>query len=48
MVVIESIWITTLFVASLIPLVGTLWVLRVAIDWWLEVDYVKAVRRWMK
>ena len=28
-------------------LVGCLWVLRVAIDWWLDVDYVEVIKKWM-
>lgn len=28
--------------------IGSLWVLRVAIDWWLDVDYVTVLKRWIK
>lgn len=29
----------------LITVIGSLWVLRVAVDWWLEIDYVKETKR---
>lgn len=28
--------------------IGSLWVLRVAINWWLDVDYVEVLKRWTK
>ena len=28
-------------------IIGELWVLSVAIDWWLDVDYVKKVEQWI-
>ena len=30
-----------------IVIIGELWVLRVAIEWWLDVDYVKKVEQWI-
>ena len=27
--------------------IGFLWVLRVAIDWWLDVDYVEKAKEWI-
>lgn len=31
----------------LIVIVGELWVLRVALDWWLSFDYVKEFYKWL-
>lgn len=31
-----------------IVIVGLLWVLRVAIDWWLDIDYVVKIKEWIK
>lgn len=43
---------TTLFlillIAFLVVLIGGLWVLRVAIFWWLEIDYVESIKRRLK
>ena len=48
MVVIRSlawiIWVTILQIVE----VGCLWVLRVMIDWWLDIDYVKKAEEWIK
>lgn len=30
-----------------IVIIGELWVLRVAIEWWLDVDYVKRIEQWI-
>ena len=29
-------------------IIGELWVLRVAIEWWLDVDYVKRIEEWIR
>lgn len=29
-------------------IIGELWVLRVAIDWWLDIDYVKRIEEWIR
>lgn len=34
-------------IALLIVIAGELWVLRVALDWWLNIDYVKEIRKWL-
>ena len=31
-----------------IVIIGELWVLRVAIDWWLDIDYVKRIEEWIR
>lgn len=31
-----------------IAIVLMLWVLRVAIDWWLDIDYVEKINEWLK
>lgn len=31
-----------------IVIVGLLWVLRIAIDWWLDIDYVEKIKKWIK
>lgn len=40
--------ITILFICLSMVIVGGLWVLRVAIRWWLDVDYVEELKRWAK
>lgn len=37
-----------LLIAYLIVVIGGLWVLRVAIDWWLDIDYVKKLKTWVE
>lgn len=44
MAIVRFIWICILIAVSLIILVGCLWLLRVAIDWWLDIDYVKKIK----
>lgn len=29
-------------------IIGELWVLRVAIEWWLDIDYVRKIEEWLK
>lgn len=41
---IKALCIILLVTCILIAIIGSLWVLRVAIDWWLDVDYVKAIK----
>ena len=43
----SAVWITIFLVLSLTILVGVLWVLRVAVDWWLDIDYVKKIKEWI-
>lgn len=43
----SAVWITIFLVISLVVLVGFLWVLRVALDWWLDIDYVKKIKEWI-
>lgn len=31
-----------------IVIIGELWVLRVAIEWWLDIDYVRKIEEWLK
>lgn len=31
-----------------IVIIGLFWVLRVAIDWWLDIDYVVKIKEWIK
>lgn len=47
MAVVRFIWICILIAVSLIILVGCLWLLRVAIDWWLDLDYVKKIKEFI-
>lgn len=44
----NALLITILIFSLLIVDVGCLWVLRVAIDWWLDIDYVERIKQWMK
>ena len=46
--VIEIIWFLIFVVLSLFILVGCLWLLRVITEWWLNIDYVKEIREWLK
>lgn len=48
MIVIRFIWILIFIVLSLFILVGCLWLLRVITEWWLDIDYVKKIKEWMK
>ena len=49
MIVVRFLWYTLciifLFACMLIVIVGTLWVLRVSVYWWLEVDYVEKIKQ---
>lgn len=47
MTIISSIWICIFVVISLLVLTGCLWLLRVALDWWLDIDYVKKIKEWI-
>ena len=47
MTAISSIWVCIFIVLSLFILVGCLWLLRVALDWWLDIDYVKKIKEWV-
>lgn len=40
----KTLCVLVLLTCILIALVGSLWVLRVVVDWWLDVDYVKAIK----
>lgn len=44
----DTLMVLILFTAIEIALVGSLWVLRVVIDWWLDVDYVEVLKKWAK
>ena len=46
MIVIRIIWLAIFAVLSLAILAGCLWLLRVAIDWWLDIDYIKKIKEW--
>ena len=52
MQIVRFLWYTLLcillFCILLIVIVGTLWVLRVAVFWWFDVDYVEEVKKWHK
>lgn len=37
-----------LLTCLLIVVAGSLWVLRVVVNWWLDVDYVEEFRKWIK
>lgn len=45
--IVKSIWCLIIFTALEIVFVGELWVLRVAIDWWLNIDYVEEIKKWL-
>lgn len=51
MALIKLLWdmllIVLLLTSLLLVCIGSLWVLRVAIDWWLNVDYVEVIKRWI-
>ena len=36
-----------LFVGILVAIVGGLWILRMVIDWWLDIDYVEKIKEWI-
>lgn len=50
--VIKFLWdmmlIILLLTCNMIVIVGSLWVLRVAIDWWLNIDYVEWIKKWLE
>jgi hypothetical protein len=48
MTAISAVWITIFLVLSLFILVSVLWLLRVALDWWLDIDYVKKIEDWIR
>ncbi len=48
MEIIRFIWILIFIVLSLIILAGCLWLLRVALEWWLNIDYVKSIKEWIR
>ena len=45
--VISFVWWLIFLVLSLTILVGCLWILRVMIDWWLDIDYVRKMKEWL-
>jgi hypothetical protein len=47
MIILKAIWLLIFTVLSLMILFGCLWLLRVAIEWWLDVDYVKKIKEWI-
>ena len=47
MTIISSTWVCIFTVVSLIVLAGCMWLLRVALDWWLDIDYVKKLKEWV-
>lgn len=48
MIIIRILWIMILAVISMAVLAGALWVLRVAVDWWLDIDYVKKIKEFIE
>ena len=40
------VWVILLTIMQIIE-VGCLWLLRVVIDWWLDIDYVKKIKEWI-
>lgn len=48
MIVIEIIWYLIFTVLSLFILAACLWLLRITIQWWLDVDYIEMIKRWRK
>ena len=48
MIFINAIWATILLIVSLIALVGSLWVLRVALDWLFGIDCMADITKWFK
>ena len=47
-IITEFLWQVIFIVISLIILVGCLWLLRVVTEWWLSIDYVEKIMRWIK
>ena len=47
-IITDLLWQVIFIVISLIILVGCLWLLRVVMDWWLNIDYVEKIMRWVK
>ena len=39
-------WVILLTIMQIVE-AGCLWVLRVVIDWWLDIDYVKKIKEWL-
>ena len=44
----NALLLTIMFFVLLITEVCCLWVLRVALNWWLDIDYVEKIKRWAK
>lgn len=40
-------WVILLTIMQIVE-AGCLWVLRVVIDWWLDIDYVEKIKEWLK
>jgi hypothetical protein len=47
-IVTDLLWQVIFIVISLIILAGCLWLLRVVTEWWLSIDYVEKIMRWIK
>lgn len=41
------VWVILLTIMQIVE-VGCLWLLRVVIDWWLDIDYVKKLKEWIE
>lgn len=52
MIAVRFLWntlmIITLLIALLIVIIGGLWVLRIAVFWWLEIDYVEEAKKYLR
>ena len=45
---VRTLWSVVWILIIQIVIIGELWVLRVAIEWWLDVDYVKRIEEWIR
>ena len=45
---VRTLWSVVWILAIQIVIIGELWVLRVAIEWWLGMDYVKRIEEWIR
>ena len=43
----NALMVILLFEAMSFVIIGGAWVLRIAIDWWLGVDYVEKIKEWI-
>ena len=45
---VRTLWSVVWILTIQIVIIGELWVLRVAIEWWLDIDYVKRIEEWIR